>query len=202
MQRMVRMSVTAGFRDAEGHWIGLTSHRHDDDGFARLRQRAPLNASMAADRAAGQDPAASGAGALRGSGRSPRKWQEAAILVDDEATPFELCHLEGGFWAAVGRAPGADVTIDSRGVPLDGLVLERIPDPPPEMHTPPPPPPQASERFPDELRDSTISDRIPPATVVDLVYRNSSRLTGKCRSRPGGPDGRYPTVSVLADRLA
>jgi hypothetical protein len=106
------------------------------------------------------------------------EWQEAAILVDGDTTPFEVCHLDGGFWAAVGRAPGADVTIDSRGVPLDGLELERIPERLPVMHTPPPPPPQASERFPDELRDSTISHRIPPASVVDLVYRNSSRLTG------------------------
>jgi hypothetical protein len=178
---MVRMSVTAGFHDPQGRRIVVTSHRQDDDGFARLRQWAPLNTSMAADRAAGKDQ---GGPQRRRRPRQQRdypevEWQEAAILVEGETTVFEVCHFEGGFWAAIGRAPGADVTIDSSGVPLNGLELERTPDPPPEMDALPPRPPAASERFPDELRDAAISEPIPPARAVELVYRNRSRLTGR-----------------------
>jgi hypothetical protein len=184
VQRTVRMSISAGFEDADGRRIEVTSHRQDDDGFAMLRDWAPRNTSLAADRASGKDVGG------RRRRRAPRQypqvdWQKAAVVVDGEAVVFEVCHFDGGFWAAVGRVTGADVTIDSRGVPLDGLQLERILDPPPEIHAPPSPPPQASERFPDELRDAALSVPVPPAAVVDLVYRSRSRLTGQAG---GGTD--------------
>ena len=172
------MSVTSGFQDADGHWIGVQLTPPRDDGFASLRQWAPLNASMAADRAAGQGPGGQRRGRpLRQQPESTEvEWQEAAILVDGEATPFEVCHLEGGFWAAVGRRRRRR---DDRqpGCAARRAGTRADPGPAPEMHIPPPPPPQTSERFPDELR-TPHSDLIPPATVVDLVYRNRSRLTG------------------------
>ncbi|HEX3425233.1 MAG TPA: hypothetical protein VHT30_03820 [Acidimicrobiales bacterium] len=99
-------------------------------------------------------------------------------------TPFEVCHFPGGFWAALGRLPGTDITIDSHGVPLAVVELERMKDPLPEMHAPPPPPPEPSERFPDELRDQTITEPVTSENRVDLMYRERSRLTGSLAGTP------------------
>jgi hypothetical protein len=131
VRRMVRMSATAGFHDPEDRWIGVTSHRQDDDRFAQLRVEVVRKAFLADHRTAmdRQRPWPDSANT---------EWEPAVLMVDREPTPFEVCRFDAGCWVAVGRLSGADVTIDSRGVPLEGLELERIPEPPPDMPTPPP----------------------------------------------------------------
>jgi hypothetical protein len=55
--------------------------------------------------------------------------------VDGQATPFEVCDLGDGYWAAAGRVPAATITIDSRQVPINAVSLERL-----ASREPPPPP--------------------------------------------------------------
>jgi hypothetical protein len=57
------------------------------------------------------------------------------ILVDGQGTPFEVCDLGDGYWAAAGRVPAATITIDSRQVPISAVSLERL-----ASREPPPPP--------------------------------------------------------------
>ena len=59
-------------------------------------------------------------------------WEPAEISVEGIAKPFEVCQFDNGYWVGVGRAPEADVTIESRGVPRDAVDLVRMEDPPPE----------------------------------------------------------------------
>jgi hypothetical protein len=63
-------------------------------------------------------------------------------LVDGEAAAFEVSDLGDGYWAAVGRLADAIVTIDSRGVPLSAVQLERLAS----RRPPSPAPPDIGER--------------------------------------------------------
>ncbi len=54
-------------------------------------------------------------------------WHQLTMVVDGQETSFEGCDFAGGWWAAIGRAPDAIITLDSRGVPLSAVGLERIP---------------------------------------------------------------------------
>jgi hypothetical protein len=57
------------------------------------------------------------------------EWTPITISVDGHNTPFELCDLGDGYWAAIGEVPAAIVTIDSRGVSLSAVGLERLASP-------------------------------------------------------------------------
>ena len=70
------------------------------------------------------------------------EWAPATVLVDGEAAPFEASDLGDGYWAAIGRLADAIVTIDSRGVPLSAVRLERLVS----RRPPPPGPPEIGER--------------------------------------------------------
>ena len=71
------------------------------------------------------------------AGRVPRpeevEWAPVTIMVDGQGTPFELCDVGEGYWAAAGRVPAAIITIDSRQVPISAVSLERLAsgEPPP-----------------------------------------------------------------------
>ena len=69
-------------------------------------------------------------------------WAPATVPVDGEAAAFEVADLGDGYWAAVGRLADATVTIDSRGVPLSAVQLERLAS----RRPPPPAPPDIGER--------------------------------------------------------
>jgi hypothetical protein len=94
---------------------------------------------------------------LAGQGQLPSRSE--VISVDKVPTQFQVYEVEGGrpypgeptrlpLWAAFGRLPEVDVTLDSWGVPLAGLALVRVtsPMPPPSWFDPPPrrPPPEAT----------------------------------------------------------
>lgn len=48
------------------------------------------------------------------------------IAVERDHTDFEVCDLGDEYWAAAGWVGDLVVTIDSRGVPLEAVALERI----------------------------------------------------------------------------
>lgn len=63
------------------------------------------------------------------------EWTPITLPVDGHDTPFETCDVGDGYWAAVGRVPGATITITvaSRKVPIGAVRLERLAsrEPPP-----------------------------------------------------------------------
>lgn len=63
------------------------------------------------------------------------------IMVDGGEAVFEVCDLGDGMWVGVGRAEGTILSIDSRGVPLSAVRLQRIT----EDRFPPPPRPELGE---------------------------------------------------------
>ncbi len=52
--------------------------------------------------------------------RDELPWEHVTIPVDGQPTPFQLCQVQDGWWVAAGRGPDADLTLDSRHVPLAG----------------------------------------------------------------------------------
>jgi hypothetical protein len=125
-RRTTRMSESLSFKGSSaGTSIIVTSHRQgDDEGFAQARRSALLSAYFATP-----------SGQARLASRDKTKplpeppdvhWKPVTIPVSDHETAFELCDLNGGVWAAVGRLPGVDVTITSRGVPFAAIRLEPV----------------------------------------------------------------------------
>lgn len=130
--RAVRTSASLTFAGPECGSITVTSHRPgDDDQFKHLREWAPTNPFLASP--SGRAARAAG----HSAGRVPRpeeaEWAPVTIMVDGQGTPFELCDLGDGYWAAAGRVPAAIITIDSRQVPISAVSLERLAsgEPPP-----------------------------------------------------------------------
>jgi hypothetical protein len=137
----VLMSESVTFDGEEDSSITVTSQRPgNDEQLGQLRDWAPMNTYLAS-------PA--GQGALAGwdrVGPPPRpvevEWMQILIRVDGVETPFEMCDLGDGHWAAIGRVPGAILTIGSQGVPLSAIMLERLAS----REGPPPPHPDMGDR--------------------------------------------------------
>ena len=133
--RAVLLSESVSFDGPEGGTLTVTSHRPGDDGqFEGARTWAPTGPYLASPRGKAQVP--------RGGARpTPRPvevdWAPATVPVDGEAAAFEVADLGDGYWAAVGRLADATVTIDSRGVPLSAVQLERLASRRPPLPAPP-----------------------------------------------------------------
>jgi hypothetical protein len=130
--RAVRTSESLSFAGLEGGSITVTSRRRgDDDQFDHIREGIAIGPFLASPRGR-----AAWAGGDR-DGPIPRpaevEWTSGTILVDGKGTPFDVCDLGDGYWAAAGRVPAATITIDSRKVPLRAVSLERLAsrEPPP-----------------------------------------------------------------------
>jgi hypothetical protein len=124
--RVTRVSETLSFADSStGASITVTSHRKgDDEVFAQTRRSALLNTYYST-------PSGQVSLAARDKNESLPEppdvsWSPVTISVADQETAFEICHLDGIVWMAIGRLPGVDVTIISRGVPLDAVHLEPV----------------------------------------------------------------------------
>jgi hypothetical protein len=138
--RAVRTSESLTFAGAEGGTIKVTSHRPgDDEQFETIREGAAIGPFLAS-------PAGRAAWAELDRPGLPLPvdldWAPVTILVDGQATPFEVCDLGDGYWAAAGRAPAAVILIDSRKVPVSAVSLERLAS----REPPPPPVPDLGER--------------------------------------------------------
>ncbi len=114
------------FRATDSSTVAVTSHAGGEGGdYDSIRGWAPMNPYLATPR---------GRELLlhhRGEGATPLEpiaveWAPVTIRVTDVDLPFEVCELDGGYWAAVGRVPGSILTLDGRGVSLDAVRLEEI----------------------------------------------------------------------------
>ena len=123
--QVVWMSEHLTFASPEGGLITITSHRPgDDDRLDRIREGAPMRPYLASPRGQAALAALDGNSPVRRPVESD--WTPITILVDGQDTPFEMCDLGDGYWAAAGRVPDAIVTIDSRKVPISMVSLERL----------------------------------------------------------------------------
>ncbi len=139
--RAVQTSEGLSFAGPEGGSITVTSHRRgDDDHFEHIREGAAIGPFLASPR--GRTAWAVG----DRTGRLPlpvdAEWAQVTILVDSQGTPFEVCDLGDGYWAAAGRVPAANIIIDSRKVPIGAVSLERLAS----REPPPPPVPDLGDR--------------------------------------------------------
>lgn len=176
-RRIVRRSVALSFRGPNGERISISTHRRDDNYYATLRDWAPVN-TQAAHRFEMDLPMIRSGRPMPPlqETRAQVMWRPAIIHVDGRPTAFEVCHFGNGYWAAIGRAPEADITIDSRGAALAGLELVRLPAASAEVAVPVPAL-ASSARFPDELRGAAFPADAEPSSRVALAYRDQ-RLTG------------------------
>ena len=123
--RRVSRSQGRWFQAENGARILVTSHRRgSDEEFAHLREWAPANPYLATSRAQRD------AVAWDSKDPFPRpvdvRWRAEMFVVDGIETSFEVCELGDGIWAAIGRLPDVDVTMDSRGVPNTDVRLRRL----------------------------------------------------------------------------
>jgi len=145
----VLASSGLSFRDSEGRLVAVLSHRRDDHRLPRLREDAAGQAYRSLLRSKGE--------VIReprwpdgwGAPDVPQvDWEPVTIPIDNQPNAFEVCRFDSGYWAAIGRAVEADITIVSYGVSLEGLELERTDERPPRV-PPSRSPPAVSERSPE-----------------------------------------------------
>ena len=135
----VVMSRQVRFLAHDGASISVTSHRGDDDQrYGSTRSWAPINPYLSNQR--GRATAATWNRSAPGPPED-LEWCDVTVEVDNKETPFEVTELGEGLWVAVGRVPGATISIDSRGVPLSEVRLQRLAD----DRIPPPPRPDLGE---------------------------------------------------------
>lgn len=135
----VVMSQQVRFLSHDGASISVTSHRGDDDErYTTARSWVPRNSFLATQH--GQSAAATWDRSVPGPSEDP-EWSEITVVVDNKETPFEITELGEGLWVAVGRVPGTIIRVDSRGVPLSAVRLQRLTD----DQIPPPPRPDLGE---------------------------------------------------------
>lgn len=124
-KRAVLISESVTFDGPDGGTVTITSrHPSDDEQFEQVCEWAPMNPYLASPR---------GLAARAAWDRStpiPRpgdvNWLPVTILVVGQDSPFQMCGLGDGYWAAVGRVPDATVIIDGRNVPISDVRLERL----------------------------------------------------------------------------
>jgi hypothetical protein len=123
--RTVMTSESVPFSDREGNQVIITSHRTGADAhYEQIRSWAPTNTYLATPQ--GQETLAHSDRTELLPGPIHVDWTPETVLVEGEATVFEACVLDDGFWTAIGRVPEAIIVIDSHGVPLNVVRLERI----------------------------------------------------------------------------
>ena len=144
--RTVLVSESLSFDGPEGGTVTVISRRPGDElDFDRAQTWAPSGPYWASQ--VGETQAFREA---PGPTHRPveAEWAPTTVLVDGDAMRFEVCHLGAGYWGAIGRVADAIVTIDSRGVPLNAVQLERLSS----SRPPPLDPPDIGERSQAVLR--------------------------------------------------
>jgi hypothetical protein len=131
-RRVVQQSESLRFDGPDGGSVTVSTHSRDGIQWDQARASALMNPYLASPR---------GRAAHEGWNRVdpiPRpenvEWTPVTISVDGQRMPFETCDLGDGYWAAIGEVPGAIVTVDSRGVSVSAVGLERL-----ASREPPPP---------------------------------------------------------------
>jgi hypothetical protein len=184
-------------------FIAVTSHRQPGAGLGPLRQWVSQNAIRAAWRERGDDePGQPASGPLAeklpsAARRGEPSWQDVTIPVDGQPTTFQRWAMTDGRWVAAGRGQEADLTLDSRHVPVAGLALVRVTDLPapvmrPRLERPEPP----DRQFP---ADTDPADDIPGHARVDLTFERRRLLTGSVGGRPVRLELNVPTHDGRAE---
>ena len=183
--------------------IIATSHRRQDNGLESLRQWVSLNAIRAllrehSDDASGQLVASPEAERRQSAARRGElPWQDVIIPVDGQPVPFQLHEVQDGWWVAAGRGPDADLTLESRHVPLAGLRLARVTN----LRVPALPQHHERPRTPTRQypADAGPDDAIIPGHArVDLVFERSRRLSGSVGGQPVHLELNVPTHNGAA----
>ena len=124
------------FTAATGGDITVTSHRASSpESYEQLREWAPVNPYLRSPR--GREATARQDRHQLPVGPDEVTWTPVPVAVDGIDTTFEVCDLGDGYWAAIGTIDDLIVTMDSRGVPVNTVALERLAD---DLLTPPTPP--------------------------------------------------------------
>ncbi len=183
--------------------ITVTSHRQQDNGLASLRRWVSQNAVRAALREHADDEfsqlvAAREVERLQSAARLDElPWENVTIAVDAQPTPFQLYEVLDGWWVAVGRGADADLTLDSRHVPLAGLALFRVTDlPMPELRPHLERPETPARQFPADVDPAGVI--IPDHARVDLTFERSRLLSGSVGGQPVRLDLNVPTHNGAA----
>jgi hypothetical protein len=171
-----------------GTSVTVTSHRQQDGGLAPLRRWVSRNAVLAAlrehaDDESGRPVVAGEAERLQSAAeRDELPWQNVTIPVDGQPTPFQLCAVQDGWWVAAGRGPDADLTLDSRHVPVAGLALVRVTDlPATALRQHRGRPRRPARQLPAE---AGLSGDIPDHARIDLTFERHGLLTGSVGGKP------------------
>jgi hypothetical protein len=177
--------------------ITITSHRQQDNDLARLRRWVSQNAIWAAlgehsDDQSRQLAVTQDVERLQSAAqRDELPWENVTIPVDGQPTPFQVYEVKDGWWVAVGRGPDADLTLDSRHVPLAGLALVRVTDlPMPGLRLHFERPKTPARQFP---ADTDPAGAIPGHALVDLTFERSRLLSGSVGGQPVRLELNVPT---------
>jgi hypothetical protein len=178
--------------------ITITSHRQQDNGLASLRRWVSQNAIWAAlgehsDYESSQLAVTREVERLQSAARLDElPWESVTIPVDGQPTPFQLCEVQYRWWVAVGRGADADLTLESRRVPLAGLALVRVTDlPVPELRLHLERPKTPARQFP--AAADPVGVIIPGHSRVDLTFERSRLLSGSVGGQPVRVDLNVPT---------
>ncbi len=182
--------------------ITVTSHRQQDNGLASLRRWVSQNAVRAALREHADDESSQLVVAreverLQSAARLDElPWENVTIAVDGQPTPFQLCEVRDGWWVAVGRGADADLTLDSRHVPLAGLALVRVTDlPMPELRLHLERPETPARQFP---ADADPAGVIPGRLLSGSVGGQPVRLELNVPTHNGAAAGSFAGIPVAA----
>ena len=127
-------SISAQHRDGERQ-IDVSSEQAADKSPADLRRRTLQHArELGVQRDPGDLPfAAAVFSTQKQHPSSDVGWATVSILAESVSMPFAVAQLGDG-WAAVGEGPQSIITISAHKVPLEGIRLVRLPDPPHLRH--------------------------------------------------------------------
>jgi hypothetical protein len=192
---LVSVGVDHSHEDAS---ITVTSHRQQGSGLAPLRRWVSQNAVRAASREHADD----GFSQLAADREVERlqsaawldelPWVNVTIAVDGHPTPFQRCEVLDGWWVAVGRGADADLTLDSRHVPLPGLALVRVTDlRMPELRPHLERPETPARQFPADADPAGVI--IADHARVELTFERSRLLRGSVGGQPVRVDLNVPT---------
>jgi hypothetical protein len=183
--------------------ITVTSHRQQDNGLASLRRWVSQNAVRAALREHADDESSQlvvtrEVERLQSAARLDElPWDNVTIAVDGQLTPFQLYEVQDGWWVAVGRGADADLTLDSRHVPLAGLALVSVTDlPMPELRLHLERPKTPARQFPADADPAGVI--IPDHARVDLTFERSRLLSGSVGGQPVRLDLNVPSHNGAA----
>jgi hypothetical protein len=183
--------------------ITVTSHRQQDNGLASLRRWVSQNVVRAALREHADDESSQLVAAreverLQSAARLDElPWENVTIAVDGHPTPFQLYEVLDGWWVAVGRGADADLTLDSRHVPLPGLALVRVTDlRMPELRPHLERPETPARQFPADADPAGVI--FADHARVELTFERSRLLRGSVGGQPVRVDLNVPAHNGAA----